>query len=118
MLLVRRRKPAEAGHWSLVGGKIDFMEDAQSAVSRECREEVGVEPHGLRLLSVSEQRLAAEDQHWISLIYLAESFSGEPALLEPEKHAELGWFDPASAPAPLALGAAHGLDMLRAFPGA
>lgn len=54
VLLVRRRRPPEAGHWSLVGGKIDFMEDAKTAASRECREEVGVEPHGLCLLGVSE----------------------------------------------------------------
>ena len=35
-------KAPEAGFWSLVGGKVDFLERAEDAVVRETREEVGV----------------------------------------------------------------------------
>ncbi|MBV8664337.1 MAG: NUDIX domain-containing protein, partial [Hyphomicrobiales bacterium] len=43
LLLVKRRKPPEAGCWNLPGGKVDFLERVEDAVRREILEEIGVE---------------------------------------------------------------------------
>jgi len=43
LLLVRRRRMPEAEHWGLPGGKVDFGETLQAAVTREIAEELGVE---------------------------------------------------------------------------
>ena len=43
ILLIRRLRPPEPGHWGLPGGKIDFGEPAETAVKREIAEELGIE---------------------------------------------------------------------------
>src|SRR5215471_744357 len=43
VLLTLRRRAPEAGCWSLVGGKLDFMERLEECAMREAREEAGVE---------------------------------------------------------------------------
>lgn len=43
ILLVKRRRQPEAGHWGLPGGKVDWLERVEHAVIREIREELGVE---------------------------------------------------------------------------
>jgi 8-oxo-dGTP diphosphatase len=39
----RTRPPALAGRWELPGGRVETDEDESAAVSRECREELGIE---------------------------------------------------------------------------
>ena len=53
-----------------------------------------------------------EGAHWVSPAYLATEFEGEPVLLEPEKHTDLGWFALAALPDPLALSAVAAADAL------
>jgi ADP-ribose pyrophosphatase YjhB (NUDIX family) len=104
ILLVKRRKSPEAAHWSLPGGKVDFLERVEDAVRREVREEVGVSIALVRRLAVIEM-IGLDDQHWVSPIYLARIEAGEPANREPEKLAEIGWFPLDAPPRPLALAA-------------
>jgi ADP-ribose pyrophosphatase len=42
VLLTLRNRPPEAGCWSIVGGKLDFLETLEECAAREAREEVGV----------------------------------------------------------------------------
>jgi len=42
VLLYKRVKSPEAGHWSIVGGKVDHMEHALEAARREAEEESGL----------------------------------------------------------------------------
>lgn len=112
ILLCRRLKAPEAGHWSIVGGKVDHMERAQDAARREAEEESGLFIHSTRFLCVSEQVIEADRQHWISLIYATEDFSGEPRLTEPDKLSDIGWFDLSALPQPLSRFAA---DAVRAL---
>ncbi len=112
ILLIRRRRPPEAGAWGLVGGKVDFLEHAIDAARRECLEESGIRAGALSLLGVSEQLMDDEAQHWVSLIFLAEGFEGEPVLAEPEKHSELGWFAPDALPSPLCRAVRDALALL------
>lgn len=112
ILLCRRLKAPEAGHWSIVGGKVDHMEPTQDAARREAQEESGLSIHSIRYLCISEQLIEADRQHWVSLIYVTEDFSGEPRLTEPDKLSDIRWFDLAALPQPLSRFAA---DAVRAL---
>jgi ADP-ribose pyrophosphatase YjhB (NUDIX family) len=101
LLLYRRTRPPEAGHWSIVGGKVDHMEHSADAAKREAEEESGLAIGAMHLLGFSEQISDADRQHWISVLYVTEDFAGEPRIMEPEKLPEFGWFDLAALPKPL-----------------
>ncbi len=101
LLLYRRRNAPEAGFWNIVGGKVDHMEPAETAARREATEETGLAIGAIDFLCATEQIIKADGQHWISLIYVTEDFSGEPALVEPDKLSDFGWFGRNEMPEPL-----------------
>lgn len=101
LLLYRRTRPPEAGHWNIVGGKVDHMEHSRDAARREAEEETGLSFGRLDFLCLSEQIIEADGQHWLSLIYVTEEFDGEPRVMEPEKLPEFGWFALDDLPGPL-----------------
>lgn len=115
ILLCRRLKAPEAGHWSIVGGKVDHMERAEDAARREAEEESGLSIHSTRFLCISEQRIEADRQHWISLIYATDDFSGEARLTEPDKLSDIGWVDLTALPEPLSRFAADAVRALERF---
>src|SRR6267154_926300 len=92
VLLTLRNRPPEAGCWSIVGGKLDFLETLEECAAREAREEVGVEVSIQSLLCVTEHCLPQENQHWVSPAYLAKVRAGQAANCEPEKTADVQWF--------------------------
>jgi 8-oxo-dGTP diphosphatase len=112
LLLVKRRKAPEAGFWSLVGGKVDFLERAEDAIVRETREEVGTTIELGPLLCLV-QMIGIDGQHWVSPVYRAALASGEPVNREPDKIAEIGWFALDAPPAPLAQAAREAIALLR-----
>lgn len=101
VLLCRRMKAPEAGFWSIVGGKVDLMEPSADAARREAEEESGLRIGKVEFLCAAEEITEADRQHWISMIYVTRDFAGEPALMEPDKLSEIGWFDPQNPPQPL-----------------
>ncbi len=96
-------KAPEAGHWNIVGGKVDHMEPAELAARREAEEETGLTIGTIRYLGLTEQRIAADRQHWVSLLYVSEDTMGEPQLTEPDKLSDIGWFDLDDLPQPLSV---------------
>jgi len=104
LLLVKRRRPPEAGCWNLPGGKVDFGERVADAIQREILEEIGVGIELTRPLGLVEM-VGIDDQHWVSPIYLAEIVSGEPVNREPGKHEAVLWAPLDAPPSPLALAA-------------
>jgi ADP-ribose pyrophosphatase YjhB (NUDIX family) len=92
ILLYRRLRAPEAGMWNIVGGKVDHMERALDSARREAEEESGLTIGAIDFLCISEQIIVEERQHWLSLIYVTEDFTGEPRVMEPEKLPEFGWF--------------------------
>ena len=114
LLLCKRLKAPEAGHWSIVGGKVDHMEPAADAARREAEEESGLKIHSAEFLCLSEQRIEADRQHWVSLIYVSDDFSGELRLMEPDKLSEIGWYSLDNLPQPLSLFAQDAVKALRA----
>ena len=113
LLLYRRLRAPEAGAWNIVGGKVDHMERAIDAARREAEEESGLSIGAVEFLCLSEQIIAEERQHWVSLIYMTEDFSGEARVVEPEKLPEFGWFPLDALPAPLSRFAADAVEALR-----
>jgi ADP-ribose pyrophosphatase YjhB (NUDIX family) len=112
ILLVKRLKAPEAGHWNLPGGKVDFLERVEDAVVREIREEIGVEIALERALGVTEM-VGVDNQHWVSPVYLARIESGEPANREPDKLEAVAWFPLDAPPQPLALAAREAIAAIR-----
>lgn len=92
LLLVKRKRPPEAGCWGLPGGKVESMETLEAAAVRELGEELGIVIHPQRILSVSDQIDHGRGEHWVSVVYLAEIVSGEPEILEQDALSQLGWF--------------------------
>ena len=112
VLLYRRMKAPEAGHWSIVGGKVDFMEPAEMAARREAEEETGLEIRRIKPLGSAELITPSDNQHWISLLYVADEFRGEPRLTEPDKLSDFGWFDRGELPEPLSAFAKAAIEAL------
>jgi 8-oxo-dGTP diphosphatase len=114
LLLYKRMKPPEAGYWNIVGGKVDHMEPAATAARREAEEESGLAIGHIDLLCTTEQIIAADRQHWVSLIYVCRDFSGEPSLIEPDKLSDFGWFGRHDLPHPLSAFTQAAVDHLSA----
>jgi len=92
VLLTLRNRPPEAGYWSIVGGKLDFLETLEECAAREAREEVGIEVAIQSLLCVTDHCLPQENQHWVSPAYLAKIRTGSTVNCEPDKTADVQWF--------------------------
>ncbi|MDX3924870.1 MAG: NUDIX domain-containing protein [Shinella sp.] len=112
LLLYRRANAPEAGHWSIVGGKVDHMEFAEQAARREAEEESGLAIGAIEFLCLSEQLV--DRQHWVSLIFTTRDISGEAKIMEPEKLPEFGWFFLDRLPQPLSRFAADAVRALQA----
>ena len=113
LLLYRRLRAPEAGTWNIVGGKVDHMEKTIDAARREAEEESGLRIGAVEFLCLSEQIIAGERQHWVSLIYVTDDVSGEARVVEPEKLPEFGWFPLEALPKPLSRFAADAVEALR-----
>jgi mutator protein MutT len=111
LLLVKRLRAPEAGHWSLPGGKVEFGESVADAVRREIREEVGLEIELGKSLGIVEM-IGFDDQHWVSPIFLAEAPQGEARNNEPDKLDAIAWVALDAPPSPLALSARKALQAL------
>ncbi len=101
LLLYRRNNAPEAGHWNIVGGKVDAMEHSTDAAKREAEEESGLKIGEIRFLCLSEQIIETERQHWVSIIYSTSDFTGDPRVMEPDKLPAYGWFALDALPSPL-----------------
>jgi 8-oxo-dGTP diphosphatase len=98
VLLTLRKRAPEAGCWSIVGGKLDFLENLEQCAVREAREEAGVDIELIRLLCVTDHLLPDENQHWVAPAYLGRIVKGEARNCEPDKTHELKWFALGSVP--------------------
>ena len=92
VLLTLRKAAPEAGSWSILGGKVDFLETVKDCAIREAYEEAGVRIAIERLLCITDHLLPAENQHWVSPSYLARIVEGEAYNREPHKSEDVRWF--------------------------
>jgi 8-oxo-dGTP diphosphatase len=112
VLLTLRKRPPEAGYWSIVGGKVDFLENLEQCAIREAREEAGVEVEMIRLLCVTDHVLPEENQHWVAPAYLGRIIRGEVRNCEPDKTQEVKWFAVSGLPENLTMTARKAIAAL------
>jgi 8-oxo-dGTP diphosphatase len=103
LLLARRVKPPEAGHWGILGGKIDAGETAAQAAARELREESGLDLVSERLLALCDHIVPADAAYWLSAIYLFRAGDLPAVNQEPHKLLDMGFYTLADLPRPLTL---------------
>jgi 8-oxo-dGTP diphosphatase len=112
-VFLARRGPKsgnERGLWEFPGGAVEFGEKLRDALHREILEEFGVQIEVNELLDVSDHILTEENQHWVSPTFICHIHTGSPAIREPDKCTEIGWFDLASIPADLSKISKENLD--------
>lgn len=88
-----------AGNWTMPGGKLDFGETFEEGVKREVLEETGITLNSVDVICVNQDII--ETAHFITVGLLADSFSGEPRVMEPDEITEWGWFDLNNLPNPI-----------------
>jgi 8-oxo-dGTP diphosphatase len=91
-LLTLRKLAPEAGCWSIVGGKLEYLETLHDCALREALEEVGVAISIVGLLCVTDHLLPHESQHWVSPAYLGRVANGRAKNCEPRKTRAVRWF--------------------------
>lgn len=116
ILLLRRIKPPEKGHWTIPGGSVEFGEAIEEAILRELREEIGVEAKVLAFIGVTDYIVPAEEVHWIAARFVVDIVSGEPFNMEPESHDDLEWFPISSLPKQITLIAQQAVSAYTAWP--
>ncbi len=105
-ILLQKRGPNardEQGNWDAVGGAVEFGETLIETITRELFEEIGVIPKRIDYLTTydAHRNLNGIQTHWIAI---AHAVLVDPKTVknnEPDKIAELGWFDADSLPSPL-----------------
>jgi ADP-ribose pyrophosphatase YjhB (NUDIX family) len=113
ILLIERRRPPEAGHWGLPGGKVDWLEPSLEATRREVAEELGIVLRDPTFLCMVDLIDRAAGHHWVAPVFLCREFTGEPRLMEPLKHGGFGWFPLDRLPAKLTTPTRAALAALR-----
>lgn len=106
ILLCKRSQLArnEKGSWEAPGGAVDFGEGRVAAIKREIKEELGVDIVIVRLLTVTEEILPKDKQHWLATTYVVKIKKGQtPKIMEPLKCDAIGWFPLTKLPRPLSM---------------
>ncbi len=95
ILLHRRQNTGyQDGKWDISGsGHVDKGETAQTAVIRECKEELGIDVSTDSLTFAHLSHRLSKDRTYYDIYFVVSSFSGTPGIMEPYKCSELKWFD-------------------------
>ncbi len=88
-----------AGTWTMPGGKLHFGETFEEGAKRELSEETGMTLEKAGVLCINQDMV--ENVHFITIGLLANTFSGEPQVNEPDEITEWEWFDLEDLPTPL-----------------
>lgn len=92
------------GMWDLPVGKSDPGEPVTETAVRELHEETGliVESDALRVAHIIHGAWGVEAPNgFLTVVFAAQEWSGEPENLEPGKHAQVCWADAGALPADL-----------------
>jgi 8-oxo-dGTP diphosphatase len=81
------------GTWSVPGGWVDFDEHPMTTAKREVMEETGVTVEPLKLLGLTQNMSDDFERSVITLFVACAWVAGKPQVTEPDKCAEVGWYD-------------------------
>jgi ADP-ribose pyrophosphatase YjhB (NUDIX family) len=93
----------EQGAWEFGGGSMEFGETLEEHVSREVKEEFGVEIKELIPLGVKSvlRENNGVKTHWILFVWAAQVNPHEVIIGDPHATDEIGWFTINNLPSPV-----------------
>ncbi|MGH3471310.1 MAG: NUDIX hydrolase [Nocardioidaceae bacterium] len=103
LLQLRRGTGYMDGYWATAAaGHVETDESVVAAALREAREEIGVDIAPAALIPLTAMHRTAGNHQAIDervdFFFSCLQWAGEPRLVEPEKAADLAWFDLAGLP--------------------
>lgn len=103
VLLGKRKSAHGEGSWCFPGGHLEFNEEIEGCAIREVLEETGLNIKNIKLTTFTNDVFEKEKKHYVTLFVIAEYYSGELKIMEPEKCEKWQWFDWNKLPKPLFL---------------
>lgn len=101
VLLSQRKLTFAVGTWAPPGGHLEFGESFAECALREAQEETGLVVRDAVLGTVTSTVYQQEQDHYVSILMVAQFAGGEPVATETDKHGEWQWFEWATLPQPL-----------------
>lgn len=101
-ILIGKRKGSHAPYFSIPGGHLDQGETFEEGAIREVKEETDLDIKDPKVIAVTNNldTYRNEGLHYISIVLLAQNFSGVLKIMEPGKCEEWLWADPHNLPMP------------------
>lgn len=107
-VLLGKRIGSHGAHtWSFPGGHLEFGESIEECARREVLEETGISLSNVRKGPYTNDFFEQEKKHYATLFVIADSPTGTPRIMEPEKCLEWKWFAWDALPHPLFLPLIH-----------
>lgn len=100
LLIGKRISSHGEGEYAWPGGKLHYLESFEACAKREVLEETGIEITNIRFLRLANLVQYAP-KHFVDIALLADWKSGEPKVLEPNKHESWDWYSLDNLPSPL-----------------
>ena len=84
VLLGYKKRGLGAGLWNGVGGRVEAGESTETAMIRECQEEIGVTPKTYRKIAQLVFKGGSDEAQWLNNVsaYLCDEWEGEPTETE------------------------------------
>jgi 8-oxo-dGTP diphosphatase len=101
VFFVHRISKHATGTWAPPGGYLEFGETFEEGAKREVKEEFDLDVDDLKVIGVTNNVYENEGKHIVGILLKAAKFSGDPKIMEPDKHSKFGWFDLTNLPKPI-----------------